>query len=91
MKSVQLIGITLEELKQIILLGVKSQIDELKNNMQPKTPTEYLTRNEVAEYFKVDISTVHNWTKKGKLKAYGMSGRVYYKRQEIEAALSEIS
>ncbi|WP_421824367.1 helix-turn-helix domain-containing protein [Flagellimonas oceanensis] len=49
-----------------------------------------LTRKEVSEFFKVDISTVHNWTKKGKLKAYGIANRVYYKESELKRALTEI-
>lgn len=68
----------------------KQQLADLKKNFQPKEPTEYLTRNEVAELFKIDLSSVHNWTKKGILQAYQISGRVYYKRTEIESAIVEL-
>lgn len=71
----------------ILFDGLKNQILELKQSFVPKTPTEYLTRNEVADFLKCDLSTVHNWTKKGKLKAYGIGNRVYYKRMEVEAVL----
>lgn len=67
--------------------GLENQLAELKNNFEPKVPTEYLTRSEVAEMLKCDLSTIHNWTVKGKLIPYGMGNRVYYKRHEIEAAL----
>lgn len=87
MRTVQFISITPEELKSEILEGVKSQIADLRKDYQPKKPNEYLTRYEVAEMFSVDISTVHNWTKKGKLKSYGIGARVYYKRVEVEEAL----
>lgn len=66
---------------------IKAQYDELRNHLQPKQPTEYLTRTEVSELLKCDLSTVHNWTKKGKLKPYGIGNRVYYKRSELEAVL----
>jgi excisionase family DNA binding protein len=46
-----------------------------------------MTRNEVAEYLKVDLSTLWNWTNKGKLTAYGIGARVYYKRNEIEQCI----
>jgi len=68
--------------------GFRTQIvEDIKQNFTPKVPTEYLTRTEVAEMFKCDISTVHNWTVKGKLKAYGIGNRVYYKRSEVEVVL----
>ena len=41
---------------------IRNQLEELKNSFEPKTPNEYLTRNEVAEMLKCDLSTVHNWT-----------------------------
>jgi hypothetical protein len=90
MESIQFIAITPEELKTEILQGVKNQLDQLKKDFQPKEPTEYLTRNEVAEMLKIDLSSVHNWTKKGKLKPYGIGSRVYYKRVEVEQALIEL-
>lgn len=83
----QMYNATPEQLIASILLGVSNQIENLKKDFQPKIPTEYLTRNEVVELLKVDLSTVHNWTVKGKLKSYGLGGRVYYKRQEIEQSI----
>lgn len=68
-----------------LFMGLQNQIEELKNNFQPKEPTVLLTRTETAEYLKIDLSTVTSWTKKGKLKAYGKGNRVYYKRSEVEA------
>jgi len=67
--------------------GINIQLKELKQSFEPKTPPELLTRNEVAEMLKCDISTIHNWTKKGKLIPYGIGNRVYYKRSEIELVL----
>lgn len=70
--------------KDEILQGVHEQILELRNEFQPKTPTEYLTRNELKDLLKVDLATIHRWTKNGKLKAYAIGNRVYYKRHEVE-------
>jgi excisionase family DNA binding protein len=69
---------------------IRNQLEELKNSFEPKTPEENLTRDEVAKILKCDISTVHNWTAKGKLKKYGIGNRVYYKRSEVEAAIIAI-
>ena len=67
--------------------GLQNQLTELKQNLQPKQPTELLTRNEVAELLKVDLSTLWNWQNKGKITPYGIGNRVYFKRAEIESAL----
>ena len=91
MQQLQLISITPEQLENRILQGVQSQLQELKSSFQPKTPTEYLTRQEVAELFKVNLSTVHNWTKNGTLISYGMGGsRIYYKRSEIDETIVKL-
>lgn len=90
MGQIQFIQITPEQLQNEILKGVKAELEQLKKDFQPKQPTEFLTRQEVAQLLKIDISTVHNWTKRGKLKSYGMVGRVYYRRDEVEGAFVEL-
>jgi excisionase family DNA binding protein len=69
---------------------IEQQLTDLKQNFQPKEPVELMTRNEVAEYLKVDLSTLWNWTNKGKLIAYGIGARVYYKLSEIDDALIKL-
>lgn len=88
--QIQFIGTTPTALIDLIDNTVKKRLEDLKKNFQPKEPTEYLTRNDVAQMLKIDLSSVHNWTKKGILKAYQISGRIYYKRVEIETAIVEL-
>jgi excisionase family DNA binding protein len=66
---------------------IQNQIKELRKSMLPKTSEEYLTRYEAADMLKCDISTIHNWTKKGKLIAYKIGNRVYYKRSQIDSVM----
>jgi excisionase family DNA binding protein len=47
----------------------------------------YLTRKQLAKIFDVELSTIHNWVKKGVLKSYGICGRVYFKKSEVDGAL----
>lgn len=89
--TLQFIQISPEQFQESIISGVKSELEKLKSEFEPKQSTEFLTRNQVKELLDVDLSTVHNWTKKGKLQAYGIAGRVYYKRQEVEQALKPIN
>lgn len=77
-----------------ILLGrlnrIFNEVSEIKRNFQPKEPTQYMTRREVSELFGVALNTVSDWTKKGLLKSYKIGNRIYYKRHEIDQALTEI-
>lgn len=73
-----------------ILLSLSQAINELKTSFEPKNPSEYLTRTELSKLLKCDISTIHNWTKKGKLKPYGLGNRIYYKRKEVDEVLLQI-
>jgi excisionase family DNA binding protein len=66
---------------------IQNDIKELKKSMQPRTSDENLTRKEAASMLKCDISTIHNWTKKGKLIPYKLGNRVYYKRSQIESVM----
>lgn len=91
MQTIQVYQVTPDQLKDLILNGVKEQLAELKKDFQPKTPTELLTRNEVAELLKIDLSTLWAWTNKRKVKAYGIGNRVYYKRNEIEEMLKPLN
>lgn len=87
MSAIQFIQVTPEELQTKIAESVKSHLDEFLKHFTPKLPNEYLTRHEVAKMFNVDISTVHNWCKSGKLKPLGLGARVYFLRSDIEGSL----
>ncbi len=91
MKQIQFISVTPEQLQNAIIKSVNEQLEQLKKEFQPKEPTEYLTRNEVKELLNVDLSTVHNWTKRKKLRAYGIGNRVYYKRHEVEQSIKPLN
>ncbi|MEP3838895.1 MAG: helix-turn-helix domain-containing protein [Algibacter sp.] len=90
MKQIQFVQVTPEQLQNAIIEGVKTQLQDLKKHFQPKEPNEYLTRVEVAKLLKIDLSSVHNWTKKEILTSYQIGGRVYYKRAEVENAIVQL-
>ncbi len=87
----QTIQISLPENVIKDLEGIKHQLADLKKNFQPKEPTEFLTRQDVAKMLSVDLSTVHNWTKKGILTANQIGGRVYYIRKQVENSLIKLN
>jgi hypothetical protein len=89
--AVQFIQYTPEQLQAEITAGVKNQLDDFLKHFTPKQPAEYLTRQEVAKMFDVDISTIHNWCKSGKLNPLGLGSRVYFLRSEIEKSLKPLN
>lgn len=88
MQTVQFIQITPEQLQNAILEGVKNQLSEFKKELQE--PDELMTRDEVSKFLKVNLSTLHNWSKQGKLIPFGLSGRIYYKRSDIMKAIIKL-
>jgi len=67
------------------------QIKELKENQKPTAPkTDFITRSEVCKIFHISVVTASEWSKKGILKTYKIGNRIFYKRSEIENALTEI-
>lgn len=91
MAQVQFIQTTPEQLQTQITEGVKLQLEDFLKHFQPKQPKEYLTRQEVAQMFNVDLSTIHNWCKSKKLNPLGMGSRVYFLRSDIEASLTPLN
>lgn len=90
-KSIQFVQVTPEQLQSAIIEGVKFQLEDLKKHFQPKEQNEYLTRQEVAKMLSIDLSTVHNWTKKGILTAFQIGGRVFYKRKDVENSIVKLN
>ena len=87
--SILLESLTVEQLQQLIGTSVKNGILELQKQLQEKDNSEeLLTREETCQFLKVDSSTLWAWTNKGKVKAYGIGARRYYKRSELLECLT---
>jgi hypothetical protein len=90
MTQIQLVGITPDALADLIDMRLDKHFKEVKNHLQPIEPTVYLTRKEVATLLSVDLSSIHNMSVKGILQKYQISGRVLYKRDEVENSIVKI-
>ncbi|EAR02019.1 helix-turn-helix domain-containing protein [Maribacter sp. HTCC2170] len=90
-KTIQFLQVTPEELKHEILKGLSKQLEELKKGFSTNAPIDYLSRADVAKMLQIDLSTLYIWTKKGVLTSYGIGNRVYYKREEVEAAIIRLN
>ena len=84
MESIQFIQTSPNQLSQLINVGIKNQLEQLKKELQNQEANdELLTRVETCDFLKINSSTLWHWTKKGKVKAYGIANRRYYKRSEL--------
>lgn len=81
--------LSVEQLEQLIGTSVKNGILEIKKQLQDKDNSEeLLTREETCQFLKIDSSTLWAWTNNGKVKAYGIGVRRYYKRSELLECLT---
>lgn len=85
---IQLLNVTPEQLTTLINEGIKEQLTELKESIN--TPVELMTREQTCEFLQIDSSTLWHWTNKGRVTAYGIGNRRYYKRSELIEALQPL-
>lgn len=91
MDTVQFIQTTPQQLADLITEGVKIQLQEFKNNLNSQqADDDLLTREETYNFLSIDSSTLWAWTNKGKVKAYGIGNRRYYKRSELLECLKPL-
>ena len=87
--SILLQQLTVEELQQLIGTSVKNGILELHKELLTKNYNEeLLTRSEACKFLKINSSSLWSYTNKGKVKAYGIGARRYYKRSELMESIT---
>ncbi len=86
--------ITLAQLSELMDKREEKLLSLYKKVLQQKdsgNSTELLTREETCKFLKINSSTLWDWTNKGKVKAYGIGNRRYYKKEEILSALKTLN
>ncbi|PBJ11521.1 helix-turn-helix domain-containing protein [Flavobacterium sp. ACN6] len=91
MEKIQFIQTTPKELQGEIIASVKTQLEEFLKHYKPTQPTEYLTRQQVAKMFDVNICTVNNWANSGVIRRLSLGSRIYFLRSEVEASLKPLN
>ncbi|MCB0748717.1 MAG: helix-turn-helix domain-containing protein [Ignavibacteriae bacterium] len=87
--AILLESLTIEQLQQLIGASIKKGISELHKELETKNYNEeLLTREETCQFLKIDSSTLWSYTNKGKVKAYGIGARRYYRRSELLECLT---
>lgn len=90
MKQLSLFQGTPEDFQKPIIKTIKKELELLKSEFQPKEPEQYITRQQLADMIHVDLSTIHNMRKRSVIVAYQISGRILFKRSEIENSIVEL-
>lgn len=87
---IQLINTTPQDISSQITESVIQKIFPVLSKFESTPKEEWLTRSEVADLLKVDLSTIHRWSVKGTLKKYGIGSKVRYRRSEVEKCVKPI-
>lgn len=88
--SILLQNVSPEELSDLIDKSLKRQLDNFKKEINFSNPDEILTRTEAANFLKVNLSTLHLWTQKGKITSFGIGHRRYYKKEQLLGCLTKL-
>ena len=92
MNNLVLSPIGLDELESIIENSVARALraDRAKQDAPPaNTENKYLTRKETAQKLGISLITLNRRTNDGTLTSYNIGGRVLYREDELENALTE--
>ena len=84
-------NVDVQELADLLKSSLKHEFDNLRKSLSLSKEDELMTREEACNFLKIDSSTLWAWSKKGKVKSYGIANRRYYKKSEILSCLTPIN
>ena len=79
---------------QALLQAVSDLLDQkisaLKGSTVPKETDPFITRQDVADLFKISLPTVHAWMNAGILTPYKIGNKTRFRLSEVKAAAINI-
>ncbi|WP_066223367.1 helix-turn-helix domain-containing protein [Formosa haliotis] len=86
-------GITASDLVDIIEERLTKRLNNLNLNheQEPDPLKNFIEKKEARELLGVSNPTLYRWENKGKLKSYAIGGKRYYKRSDIESAITAVN
>ena len=91
MQQIAITQLSPEDLKSLIRELLKQEISPLKDKSIKRLVDPLFSREEASGRLKIDLSTLHRWTKQSKIVAHAVGSRVYYKESSIQEALIKIN
>ena len=68
--------------------SLKTMLESQQRNQPRSNEPENMTPKEAGAFLRIAYTTVWKWHKTGKIVAYRIGGRLYYKRSELQAVLT---
>ena len=90
MQQIAITQLSPEDLKTLFKELLEKEISPLKDASAKKSVDPLFSRQEASRRLKIDLSTLHRWTRQGKISAHSIGARIYYKESSIQEALIEI-
>jgi len=83
-KIIQIQDLSADQLKEMVSGAVKSELSSFRAELsQQNEKDKLLSPDEVCELLGISKVSVWAWTKSGKLTAYGIGAKRWYKEKEI--------
>ena len=89
--AILLQNVSLKQLESLMARVVNDQLKEIYNGQPTNEEEVLLTRDEACSYLKISLTSLWKWTKNGKINAYGIGNRVYYKKAELIESVKRIN
>ena len=91
METNMLIQISPEQLSQMIITGIKEELQKFQSVSGEKSNNkDLMTRKEVCDYLQCSETSLWDWTKKGKIIATKVGKRkVLYRKKDIDTFLND--
>ena len=91
METNMLIQISPEQLSQMIISGIKEELQKFQSVSGEKSNNkDLMTRKEVCDYLQCSQTSLWDWTRKGKIIATKVGKRkVLYRKKDIDTFLND--
>ena len=91
METNMLIQISPEQLSQMIISGIKEELQKFQSVSGEKSNNkDLMTRKEVCDYLQCSQTSLWDWTRKGKISATKVGKRkVLYRKKDVDTFLNE--
>ena len=91
METNMLIQISPEQLSQMIISGIKEELQKFQSVSGEKSNNkDLMTRKEVCDYLQCSQTSLWDWTRKGKINAIKVGKKkVLYRKKDVDTFLNE--
>jgi len=91
METNMLIQISPEQLSQMIISGIREELQKFQSVSGEKSNNkDLMTRKEVCDYLQCSQTSLWDWTRKGKINAIKVGKKkVLYRKKDVDTFLNE--